>query len=88
MRKLKAPFARPLANPRSRLWLPAIAATTMVLALSINVDRPLHGSSIASAQAAAQQCAAQPLISTRCPQASCIKAGPCYLGVFISPALA
>ena len=82
MRKLKVPFARPAANPRSRLWLAAIAATTMVLVLSINVDRQLHGLSIASAQAAAQQCAAQPLISAGCPQASCIKAGPCYLGVF------
>jgi hypothetical protein len=56
----------------------------MVLVVSINFDRQLDGLRIASAQAAAQQCAAQPLISTRCPQASCIKAGPCYLGVFLS----
>jgi hypothetical protein len=86
MRKPTTPFARSAAIPRLRLWLLAIAATTMLSVLPINFDRQFDGLSISPAQAAAaRQCALQPLISSNCARASCMKAGPCYLGVIYQP---
>ena len=64
-----------------RKSLLAIAATTMLSVLPINLDRQLDGLSVSPAQAAVAQCAPQPLISSACARASCIKAGPCYLGI-------
>ena len=84
MRKLTTPFARLVAIPRLRSWLLAIAATTMLSVLPINFDRQFDGLSISLAHAAVAQCAPQPLIGS-CARASCMKAGPCYLGLLYQP---
>ena len=85
MRKLTPPFARSAAIPRLRSWLLAIAATTMLSVLPINFDPHFDGLSISPAQAAVQQCAAQPQTGSGCARASCLKAGPCYFGIFYQP---
>jgi hypothetical protein len=83
MRKLTTPFARSVAILRS--WLLAIAATTMLSVLPINFDRQFDGLSISLAHAAVAQCTPQPLIGSGCARASCMKAGPCYIGAFYQP---
>jgi hypothetical protein len=85
MSKLTTPFSWWAVIPRLKSWLLATAATTMLSVLPINFDRQFDGLSISPAQAAAQQCAAQPQISSGCARASCMKAGPCYFGVFYQP---
>ena len=85
MRKLTTLFTRSTAMPRLMSWLLAIAASTMLSVLPINFDRQFDGFSISMARAAVQQCAAQPQISSGCARASCMKAGPCYFGIFYQP---
>jgi hypothetical protein len=85
MRKLTTSFARSAAIPPLRSWLLAIAGTTMLSMLPINFDRQFEGLRSSSAQAAVPQCAAQPQISSRCAQPSCMRVGPCYFGVFYQP---
>ena len=85
MRKLTTLFTRSTAMPRLTSWLLAIAASTMLSVLPVNFNRQFDGLSISLAQAAVRQCATQPVISSGCARASCVRAGPCYLGFFYQP---
>jgi hypothetical protein len=78
MRMVAIPSAWPAIIPRSKLWLLIIATLSV---LPLNFDRQFDGLTILAAQAAVPQCAAKPQVSSRCPQSSCMKAGPCYFGI-------
>jgi hypothetical protein len=81
MRELTVSSAWSTAIPHLRSWPLVIAAITMLSVAPIDFNRHFDGLKLSLAEAASQ-CAAQPVADSRCPQAACIKAGPCYAGIF------
>jgi hypothetical protein len=81
MRKLTISSTRSAAILRLKSWPLTITAALMLSVLPIK----LGALKFSSAEAAVPQCAAQPQISNRCAQSSCMKAGPCYFGIVYQP---
>jgi hypothetical protein len=81
MAQLRTSSGRPGVTPRLPSWCLVVAATAMFSALPLNFDGQLNVLRLSSAEAAAQ-CAAQPLLGSGCAQTRCVRAGPCYAGLF------